>query len=338
MKCILLISLLFTNTLQAQIKNLVFEGAGIRGIAYCGAIKKLEEKGVLQYVSRVGGTSAGAITALALSLGYNADELAELINSTSFKKFNDGNLFFFGGLHRLRNYYGWYKSKKFEKWLSDIIKNKTKNADITFSELHNKGYKDLFVTGTSLDQQKLFVFSYEQFPQMKVRDAVRISMSIPLYFEAVFMNKNGLITRHQKNKQGLHVMIDGGLIANFPIRLFDSTKYVDPEKPNTFTYNSQTIGVRIDRELQINNDSTTRLLAPFEIKGFKSYLNAFYTMVIESLNRQMLTVNDWKRTISISDAGIGPRIRKISLSDKRALIGNGEVATSTFLRSITEQQ
>ena len=99
---IFFISLLCANALQAQVKNLVFEGAGIRGIAYCGAIKVLEQKNLLQSVERVGGTSAGAITALFLSIGYNADEIKELINSTSFKKFNDGNFFFFGGIHRLK--------------------------------------------------------------------------------------------------------------------------------------------------------------------------------------------------------------------------------------------
>ena len=86
MRLLILISILAANSLKAQVKNLVFEGAGIRGIAYSGAIKVLEEKNLLQNIERVGGTSAGAITALLLSLGYNADEITQLINSTSFKK------------------------------------------------------------------------------------------------------------------------------------------------------------------------------------------------------------------------------------------------------------
>ena len=200
-KPVFVLSLLFATSVNAQIKNLVFEGAGIRGIAYCGAIKVLEQKNLLQEVERVGGTSAGAITALLLSLGYRADEIAELINSTSFKKFNDGNFLIFGGIHRMKKYYGWYRGKRVESWLDKVIEAKTGNAEITFKELDEKGYKDLFVTGTSLDQQKLFVFSNETFPQMKVRDAVRISMSIPLYFEAVFMTESGVIIQHPKEKK-----------------------------------------------------------------------------------------------------------------------------------------
>lgn len=54
---------------QKQIENIVFEGAGIRGIAYSGAINQLEQIGLLKNVKRVGGTSAGAITAMLLTFG-----------------------------------------------------------------------------------------------------------------------------------------------------------------------------------------------------------------------------------------------------------------------------
>ena len=48
---------------EVKYENLVFEGAGIRGIAYCGALMELDEKGMLADIKRVGGTSSGAITA-----------------------------------------------------------------------------------------------------------------------------------------------------------------------------------------------------------------------------------------------------------------------------------
>lgn len=105
------LSLRFTAPAQPPIENLVFEGAGIQGIAYSGAIKELENRDLLKDVKRVGGTSAGAITALALSLHYSADEISDLIGHTSFKKFNQGRFFFFGGFHRLTKYYGWYQSQ-----------------------------------------------------------------------------------------------------------------------------------------------------------------------------------------------------------------------------------
>ena len=336
-KSLFFLSLLFATAVKAQIKNLVFEGAGIRGIAYCGAIKVLEQKSLLQNVERVGGTSAGAITALLLSLGYKADEIAELINSTSFKKFNDGNFLFFGGIKRVKKYYGWYRGRRVEGWLDKVIEAKTGNPEITFKELAEKGYKDLFVTGTSLDQQKLFVFSNETFPQMKVKDAVRISMSIPLYFEAVFMTETGVIIQHPKEKKGYHVMVDGGLVANFPIRLFDSTKYIDTSKPNEFAMNAQTVGFRIDRAEQITKDSINPGLADFSINHINDFMGAFNNIIIENLNRQNLTEKDWQRTIAISDGDITPRIKTLPSKKVQQLIKNGgEATTNYFLKQLAK--
>ena len=92
--CILLICQLAAYAQNDTIRNLVFEGAGIRGIAYSGVIKQLEKQDVLKGVTRVGGTSSGAITALLLSLGYTADEITGIVYNTPYKKFNDGRYFF----------------------------------------------------------------------------------------------------------------------------------------------------------------------------------------------------------------------------------------------------
>ena len=90
----------------------------------------------------------------------------------------------------MKKHFGWYKGKKFEKWLEKMIKEKTGNENITFEELHQKGFKDLYITGTYLNKQKAVVFSYESYPKMKIKDAVRISISIPLYFEPVFIDSS----------------------------------------------------------------------------------------------------------------------------------------------------
>ncbi|MFN2457029.1 MAG: patatin-like phospholipase family protein [Chitinophagaceae bacterium] len=315
-----------------QIENVVFEGAGIRGIAYAGAIEELEKQNILQNVKKVGGTSAGAITALMIALGYNAQEITGIISKTNFAKFNDGSYFFAGGLSRIKNYFGWYRGKRFEQCLGDLIYAKTGDADMTFLQLKNSGFKDIYVTGTSLNRQQLIVFSHEYFPNMKVKDAVRISMSIPLYFEAVFIDSAGRVVKHPKNKNDLDVMVDGGFIANFPIHLFDSTKYIYPELPNKFFVNDRTIGFRIDRNEQIQNDSSAKGLAAMPVTNFKEYINAFYVLVLENLNRQTLSKQDWQRTVSISDANISPRIRKLSKEEVSTLINNGRNATVNYLK------
>jgi len=321
----------FTISAQEKsIKNIVFEGAGIRGIAFCGAIQALESNGLLPGVEKVGGTSAGAITALCVSLGYSAAEITDLLYSTKFSKFNDGRFFFIGGINRMNKYFGWYRGEKFVKWLEKIIEKKTGNADISLEELYNKGYKDLYVTATILNAQKLVILSRKTYPKMKVKDAIRVSISIPFYFEAVFIDKEGNRIRHPKNKQGLDVMVDGGFTGNFPIKIFDSVVNIGSQE--SVIVNNTTLGFRVDNDNQIENDKQQRSLAAMPVKNLKQYGRAFYNIIIENLNRQTLSDSDWKRTVSISDGAVRPRIRKMSKAEIDILIENGRAATNNFFK------
>ncbi|WP_375378234.1 patatin-like phospholipase family protein [Hymenobacter cellulosilyticus] len=88
--------------------------------------------------------------------------------------------------------YGWYRGDQFTRFMGELVARKTGSADLTLGQLHalatqGKG-RDLYTTGTNLTRQCGQVFSYETHPDMRVADAVRISMSIPLYFRAVLLD------------------------------------------------------------------------------------------------------------------------------------------------------
>lgn len=317
---------------NCEIRNLAFEGAGIRGIAYAGVLEELERLDKLKGIEKVGGTSAGAITAMMVSLGYSSKEIGDLIASTQFRKFNDGRFMFVGGLARMTKLYGWYRGDRFREWTSKIVEEKTGNADITFEELSAKGYKDLYITATCLNKQKLIVFSKDNYPKMKVKDAVRISVSIPLYFQAVLIDSTGAVYKKPDGKQQLDVVVDGGIIGNFPITMFDTFVTDSANMPQRIP-NFQTIGVRIDSDVQIEKDSYTRELAPIEIKNVNDYLSSLYILIIENLNRNELTDEDWARTISVSSVGINPRIKKMSKEQKESLIQSGRAYTAKYMRA-----
>jgi len=304
-------------------ENLAFEGAGIRGIAYAGVIESLESNGELKHIKNVSGTSAGAITATLLVLGYNAREIEAIIGNTNFGKFNDGGWFFAGGIYRTMKQFGWYKGKRFEQWISKLIEAKTGNPDITFAELSAISDKNLYITAVSLNRQKLLVFCKEDYPNMKVKDAVRASMSIPLYFKAVFLDKEGKVYKKANSAKDLDIVVDGGLLANFPIHIF----------PNSNGDSTLTLGVRIDSENQILQDAKGGCLADFPIRKFRDFVSAFYVLTIEHLNRQQLSAENWKHTISVSDANIPPRVRKLSESQKSLLIENGKKACEKHFKS-----
>jgi NTE family protein len=328
---ILFLFLLFLlqKEMQSQIKHLVFEGAGIRGIAYAGAIEELEQQHKLDEIIAFGGTSAGAITSTMLAFGYTGRELDSIISSTRFQRFNDGRFLFVGGVYRFSKRFGWYRGERFSSWMGNLIKLKCGNADITFKEAHERGFKDLFLTATSLIHQESLVLSYKNFPDMKIKDAVRISMSIPLYYQAVYIDSAGHTFKKQNKDGTYNMLVDGGILMNFPIQIFDSV-YIDHGEKKRIA-NKHTLGIRIDSDEQIHNDLTQHRLAKIPISNLGDYLSAFYTITLEQLNRQSLTTEDWQRTIQISNKGIGPKVKKLSRKQKELLVESGRESVKRFL-------
>jgi NTE family protein len=316
------------------------EGGGIRGIAYGGALAELEKQGVLAGIRRVGGTSAGAIQAALLAVGYSPQEIIEVVNQTPVQRLNDGRLIFFGGSTRLVKQYGWYRGDQFTKYLGELLQRKTQNPSLTLGQLHAlvqanpTHYRDLYTTGTNLTTQRVQVFSYESHPDLRVADAVRISMSIPLYFRAVLLDKQGHVVRQPTKGQAVDVLVDGGLLANYPINLFDDARYLSSGEAASLSFNSETLGLRLDRAEQIPYDTLPggrQQLAPYQIQDFGSYMGALYTVAIENLNAPH--PEDWARTVSISTLGFNPKIKRVSSSQKQQLVESGRSGVQAFFKA-----
>jgi NTE family protein len=186
-----------------MIKNLVFKGGGVRGIAYAGALQVLEEKGILDSIEKVAGTSAGAITAMLVALNYDAAGIRELISNLAFQSLEDG-----WDPLRLFSHYGLYAGDRILAWLETACAAKA-GPNATFAELGAGGFKDLQVVATSLNTQKAFIFSSTATPSVRVAQAVRASMSIPLFYAGAVID-------------GIDdLFVDGGTVWNYPITLFD---------------------------------------------------------------------------------------------------------------------
>lgn len=72
-----------------EIRFLALEGGGGKGFAYLGAIQVLEQKKVMERLEGISGTSAGAITALMLSLGMSSSDIEKELTTTDFNTFFD---------------------------------------------------------------------------------------------------------------------------------------------------------------------------------------------------------------------------------------------------------
>lgn len=322
-----LLLFLWCHAFAQPYKYLVLKGGGIRGIAYTGAIKALEEHNLTKPIERVAGTSVGAITAALFSVGYTASQMEDIMFGLDISSFNDGDWFFIGGQHRMRRKFGWYKGEQLEKWVGTQLKNKTGHEDLTFRQLHelairNSVYKDLYVTATNLTSQRLEIFSRETHPDMPIKLAVRASASIPLYYCAIFIDSNGNAIKKPEKFRHYNVYVDGGLLANYPLDIFKNA----PEGI------SATLGLKLSRPEQIIYQENNQGLAPFDIHTMPDYIAALYNLGIEQLNKSVPFDEEKKNTIYISTGNLAPRVRHIPRAQKQLLFDNGKDAAEKFIK------
>ncbi len=323
-------------------KNLVFEGGGVKGIAYVGAMEVLDKEGILNNIERVAGTSAGAMVAVLVGLKYSAEEVKDVLWHLDFKNFMDKSGFFLTNTARLLKEYGWYKGDFFRQTMADLIQRKTGNGEITFGELAaTKKYREIYLVGANLSSGLSELFSHKTTPQMKVADAARISMSIPLFFASV---KGG------KNKE--HLYVDGGLLENYPIKTFDqvdfianansirrteyyetiNTKCVQKGNAKTeYVYNKETLGFRLDSSDEISMYLGKGSAEYTKIKNFLGYTKALVTTLIDFQNNVHLHSDDWQRTIYIDTLGVGSVDFDISDDKKTDLLNSGKQYTESYL-------
>lgn len=236
-----------------------------------------------------------------------------------------------------------YKGEKFEKWLAGLIENKTGDENTTFADLYNlhlrdKRFKNFYCTATNISAQQLEILSWKKWPQMKLRTAVHISSCIPLYFVPVAIDRTGNeVSNSDSSRYAL--LVDGGMLCNYPINMFDScTDGGDPFVSPNVIYNYETIGLKLEREEQIDEFNKNQTgIAPFEIRDMKEYSQAVMNLMMETLNRKSFAMDNEKgRTIYISYGDISGRPRKISPQEKKTLYDNGFVAAEQFFMSNSE--
>ncbi len=336
----ILFPLLSLSQQNYKYKNLVLEGGGVRGIAYAGAFSVLEHNHILQQIEKVAGTSAGAIAGVMISVGYTAGEIDSIMRSLPIEKFNDGKGGIIGKYRRIRRKYGLYKGEKFETWIRQIIKNKTGDANLSFAQLHqlhlqNNLYKDFYCTATNLSKQQLEIFSFENTPDMKVEVAVRISGGIPLYFEPMVLDNAYRKIDESDTSSFKNYFVDGGMIANYPISIFDTCENGgNPLLSDRLKFNLQTLGIKLERPARIDSlKNKSNSIPPFSINSFKEYIQAFNSLMLETLNKKYTAADNEKdRTIYISYGTISSRVRKMKPAEKEELFSNGVRATKDFFR------
>jgi NTE family protein len=177
-------------------------------------------------------------------------------------------------------------------------------------------FKRLFVFGTNLTQQAVQKFSYETTPDVAVADAVRISMSIPFFFEARYYEQNGSNDTY----------CDDGVLNNYPIDTFDEQHTaVDPVSDQQMlhrTPNQETLGFHFDNPGQSQSP----------INSLRSFTGGVIDALLD-IQDILLKTNpgDERRSVFINDLGVKFTDFELSDQTKRALIDQGRIATTEYL-------
>lgn len=192
----------------------VFSGGGLKGYALVGAYQVIEEKGY--QFKRVAGTSAGAILACFIAAGFTSKEIEELLSELDTLTLLDPRktILPMPFMKWINLYWrlGLYQGKALENWFLEKLALK---GVYTFSDIEAGSLK---LVASDLTNGKIMVLpddlerygiSAASFP---IARALRMSCGIPFFFEPVKLKVTSTDT----------IIVDGGVLSNFPMWIFDN--------------------------------------------------------------------------------------------------------------------
>jgi NTE family protein len=178
--------------------TLIFSGGGIKGFVFIGAVKYLEEINILKNITTYIGTSIGAYFSILLIIGYTSDEIYKFIKMFDFTQSININI------QQIFENYALDNSENFVLIFKKLLEGKKIDPSITLLELYRKTKKKIIMATVCITTKKIEYISYENYPDLLLVDAIRMTTSIPLIFPPVKYND--------------YLYIDGGLLDNFPIK------------------------------------------------------------------------------------------------------------------------
>jgi NTE family protein len=318
------------STHPGPVADLVLEGGGVKGIALVGAVAPIVEAGYT--FPRIAGTSAGAIVGSVLAAlqksGEPVDRLDDIARTLDYARFRDrgfpgrylGPLGFLADGFAVLFEDGVFEGDYLEDWLAGVL------GDLgveTFGDLHTGDPGDdgrihhrysLVVTASDVSRKRLakLPWDYAEYgldpDEQRVVDAVRASASIPYFFEPVEL----------KGPRGTSTLVDGGLVSNYPISIFDR---MDENPPRWAT-----IGVRLD---------ALGLGMPDEVEPVRGPVAMGLALIETSIEacqaEHVLEPCNIARSIYVDTGMVGAIDFRLSREQRDQLIAAGREAGEQFL-------
>ncbi|ALP38576.1 patatin [Paenibacillus sp. IHB B 3084] len=299
--------------------NAVFQGGGVKGISLAGAVKAAEEHGIV--FNRVAGTSSGAIVAALLAAGYSADEMKAVIEKTPLvsllRRSPVFNIKWVGPAARIFLKKGLYSGEALEHWVRELLLAKGVR---TFADLPPG---KLRIIASDITNGRILVLPEDikrfgmNTSSLEVAKAIRMSTSIPYFFDPVMLRLDPLHTRGKKFSQQFVFVVDGALLSNLPLWLFDEP--VNEQKAKTIpTVGFQMVG-KTGAETKVSY-----------IRGPLTMLQAIFDTMLSAHDERYIEQENRYRTIKIPTLGIRTAQFNISLEQSNLLYDSGVQAGDAF--------
>lgn len=180
-------------------KKLVMSGGGIKGIAHIGALYALDKMNYLDKIEEFAGTSVGSLVIAMYIVGYAPAEMYDFIKWFDMSKLKDISI------HNVSSF-GLDTGSRIEYVLKKLISKKKLDENITLKQLFDIRKKKIIFTTACLNTAKPCYISHENYPDIPLYLAIRMSAALPIiYCPVKYENK---------------LYIDGGCIDNYPISNF----------------------------------------------------------------------------------------------------------------------
>jgi len=330
----------------------VFEGGGVKGIAFAGAIAAAERDADVKEWVNLAGTSAGSIVSALLVAGYDSAGLKKILADAKYPRFADcgfGGKWVGGVYNAVFRRRGLAPGSYFKEWLSEQLAasplaRELGKSELTFADVRRRDLPPrselpeitdaqyaratyrLHVITSDVTSGRMAILPddlprYEDehgtpldkdtFP---IVDAVRMSMSYPFLFAPV--------TLYQGGKP--YYMVDGGLLSNFPIWMFDSP---NPKRP---TWGFRLHGGTSDHEnLPYRNIPRPLWAVPL--------LKAMFSAATEAWDRELLAHVVSARTVSIPTHDVKTTNFNLTAAEADGLYEWGEASARAFFADEPQQ-
>jgi len=189
--------------MKVNFNELIIGSGGLSGITYLGSLKIIDKYYPIKNFEYLTGCSAGAIICTFINIGYNINEIENLLLELNFSEFIELKI------SNLINIGGFVDTTKIKNLFKSIFITKNYNIYINFIDLYNETKKCLTINSVNQTLDKVEYFNYINTPNMSIIEALLMSMNVPLICGPIKYNNN--------------IYFDGALLDPYPYNYHKDT-------------------------------------------------------------------------------------------------------------------